>query len=592
MLPARCSRAADEAARRCRATARDAAVIRGGIVFRTYCVLCHGASGKGDGRAAKMYTPRPANLTVSPFNDKYKEMIIRGGGASVGRSAFMPPWGDELTEEQITDLVAFLRELRKTGVGLRRREATAKLRSWIGKSVSRRLAIPGLLLILLLLVQAALSGASAIRLVGRLEDSSQQTSASIKLTERLLATARELSDHARATVARDRGRAARHQHGGLQRNQGASRRSLVDEISTELSARSAIAAGRERRRVHLRGQRREGHAPGGARAASKMRSGNCSMTLRSEPAGLCDFDGDGAEPALPPDLALGRARRGPARFLDRAGRHRCVAVIAAFAACGPSAPIRGSVIEPVQYAALTARRLATGDYADVRDSDNPDECGELVRAMRELCQQLIERRTRPRPPRPPRWCAFRVRSGLDLASSRVLITDPAGRIIYANAAAKSLMDRMQPGAALMNRSLDALLAAADANEGAAPANPAPCACAIGQSSSMWWCRAIANDSGEMLGRVAEWIDRTDEVSAQHEVAAVVHAAGAGDFSQRIPAQGKSRLLGRAGTLAEPAHRDLPFGAACHVAAAGGAQPGRTHAAARASLSGLARQGVR
>jgi len=93
----------------------DASVIRGSIAFRTYCVLCHGATGKGDGRAAKMYTPKPANLTVSPFPDQYKEMIIRGGGVSVGRSAFMPPWGDELTDEQIHDLVAFLRELRKTG---------------------------------------------------------------------------------------------------------------------------------------------------------------------------------------------------------------------------------------------------------------------------------------------------------------------------------------------------------------------------------------------------------------------------------------------------------------------------------------------
>jgi mono/diheme cytochrome c family protein len=93
----------------------DAAVVRGGIVYRTYCVLCHGAAGKGDGRAAKMYTPKPANLTVSPFNDAYKEMIIRGGGASVGRSSYMPPWGDELTDEQVRDLIAFLRELRKTG---------------------------------------------------------------------------------------------------------------------------------------------------------------------------------------------------------------------------------------------------------------------------------------------------------------------------------------------------------------------------------------------------------------------------------------------------------------------------------------------
>jgi len=93
----------------------NASVVRGGIVFRTYCVLCHGSDGKGDGRAAKMYTPKPANLTVSPFNDEYKELIIRRGGPGVGRSAFMPPWGDELSDEQIHDLVSFLRELRKTG---------------------------------------------------------------------------------------------------------------------------------------------------------------------------------------------------------------------------------------------------------------------------------------------------------------------------------------------------------------------------------------------------------------------------------------------------------------------------------------------
>jgi mono/diheme cytochrome c family protein len=109
------ARAAGEAAAPLPRDTGEAAVIRGSIAFRTYCVLCHGVGGKGDGRAAKMYTPKPADLTVSPFNDAYKEMIIRGGGASVGRSAFMPPWGDELTDEQIRDVVAFLREVRKTG---------------------------------------------------------------------------------------------------------------------------------------------------------------------------------------------------------------------------------------------------------------------------------------------------------------------------------------------------------------------------------------------------------------------------------------------------------------------------------------------
>lgn len=89
----------------------EASVVRGSIVFRTYCVLCHGASGEGNGRAAAQYVPRPANLTVSVLADQDKERIIRGGGASVGRSPFMPPWGHELTDEQIEDLIAYLRAI-------------------------------------------------------------------------------------------------------------------------------------------------------------------------------------------------------------------------------------------------------------------------------------------------------------------------------------------------------------------------------------------------------------------------------------------------------------------------------------------------
>ena len=89
----------------------EAGVVRGSIAFRTYCVLCHGASGEGNGRAAAQYVPRPANLTLSALSDEQKESIIRGGGASVGRSSFMPTWGQELTDEQIRDLLAFLRAI-------------------------------------------------------------------------------------------------------------------------------------------------------------------------------------------------------------------------------------------------------------------------------------------------------------------------------------------------------------------------------------------------------------------------------------------------------------------------------------------------
>lgn len=91
----------------------EAAVVRGGIVFRTYCVLCHGATGEGNGRTARMYNPRPANLVKSQHNDAYKEQIVRRGGEGMGRSPFMPPWGEQLTDEQIADLVQFLKSISR-----------------------------------------------------------------------------------------------------------------------------------------------------------------------------------------------------------------------------------------------------------------------------------------------------------------------------------------------------------------------------------------------------------------------------------------------------------------------------------------------
>ena len=82
--------------------------VRGAIVFKTYCVLCHGTKADGNGRAAGNYDPRPADLTRSTAPDEYKELIIRRGGAAIGRSQYMPPWGQELTDEQIRDVIYYL----------------------------------------------------------------------------------------------------------------------------------------------------------------------------------------------------------------------------------------------------------------------------------------------------------------------------------------------------------------------------------------------------------------------------------------------------------------------------------------------------
>ena len=89
----------------------DAQAFRGSLVFFNYCVTCHGPNADGNGRAAKLYTPRPANLRASDKNLQYMRLMVRNGGKSMGRSEFMPPWGEELTDEQIDDVTAYLQSI-------------------------------------------------------------------------------------------------------------------------------------------------------------------------------------------------------------------------------------------------------------------------------------------------------------------------------------------------------------------------------------------------------------------------------------------------------------------------------------------------
>lgn len=90
-------------------------VRRGEVVFKINCVLCHGVRGDGKGRAARLYDPRPADLTRSNKADKYKEAIIRFGGGELRRSRAMPTWNDRLSNAEIEDLIVYLRSIVVTG---------------------------------------------------------------------------------------------------------------------------------------------------------------------------------------------------------------------------------------------------------------------------------------------------------------------------------------------------------------------------------------------------------------------------------------------------------------------------------------------
>lgn len=87
-------------------------VLKGKQVFTAYCVLCHGSNADGKGRLAINKMSPPANLRATLLNREQMKAIIKGGGASVGRSGFMPPWGDELKDEDIENVISYIFSLK------------------------------------------------------------------------------------------------------------------------------------------------------------------------------------------------------------------------------------------------------------------------------------------------------------------------------------------------------------------------------------------------------------------------------------------------------------------------------------------------
>lgn len=86
------------------------AAVEGAKVFQVNCEPCHGPQGHGDGPAGAALDPKPRNLSefVPTVGDDY--LFWRVNTGKPGTS--MAPWAGILTEEQIWQVIAFIRTLK------------------------------------------------------------------------------------------------------------------------------------------------------------------------------------------------------------------------------------------------------------------------------------------------------------------------------------------------------------------------------------------------------------------------------------------------------------------------------------------------
>jgi mono/diheme cytochrome c family protein len=96
-------------------------VARGEPLYLTNCAPCHGAAGEGDGPLAREYDPPPTNLVASGVRistkgldvvlevPHYSSRLMKERVTTGKRE--MPAWNEILTEQEIDDVVAYVRHL-------------------------------------------------------------------------------------------------------------------------------------------------------------------------------------------------------------------------------------------------------------------------------------------------------------------------------------------------------------------------------------------------------------------------------------------------------------------------------------------------
>lgn len=84
----------------------------GGKLYKRYCRGCHGEDGRG---GAHTFMPHIGTLSkkgyIDLLPDTYLYTVIAEGGEAVGKNSYMPAWKNTLSEQQIMNIIAYIRTM-------------------------------------------------------------------------------------------------------------------------------------------------------------------------------------------------------------------------------------------------------------------------------------------------------------------------------------------------------------------------------------------------------------------------------------------------------------------------------------------------
>jgi methyl-accepting chemotaxis protein len=206
-----------------------------------------------------------------------------------------------------------------------------------------------------------------------------------------------------------------------------------------------------------------------------------------------------------------------------------------------------SITRPLTVVGETLNNVAQGNYSNAVDVSRNDELGKALQGLQSMQTRLgfevMETKRQADE-------TLRIKIALDNVSTGVMIANSERTIIYANKSVQRILKgaEMAIKQQLPNFDADKMLGV---NIDTFHKNPAHQAKLLSTFTSTHIANMeiggrhlrvsaspVINDRNERLGAVAEWLDRTNEVMVEKEVAGIVEGALRGDFVTRLSMEGK------------------------------------------------------
>ncbi|MDH5256582.1 MAG: methyl-accepting chemotaxis protein [Gammaproteobacteria bacterium] len=206
-----------------------------------------------------------------------------------------------------------------------------------------------------------------------------------------------------------------------------------------------------------------------------------------------------------------------------------------------------SVIKNIDLASESLMRMSEENFSDQYDITRNDEVGKLFQFMKTMQNNQRANIARDRE---QMAVNFRIKQALDNVNSNVMLADPNLNIIYTNHAVLKMFKNSEKAIQkdLPNFNVDTLLGTCIDVFHKDPSHQRrllggltsmySSALQVGGRDFSVIANPVMSESGDRLGTVIEWADRTNEIAVEKEIAAIVDSAKNGDLDQRLDTGGK------------------------------------------------------